>query len=144
MFFALDHIARRQIGRSLYRLKAPIESAPKEVDCSSFVKWLYAHVDITLPRLAREQYEVCCSYGCARDAQPCDLVFTNSHHQRFVVCPVLDIGHVGFVTHAYTIIHASYYKGVVEESLEDFFGQQCTVALSGSVFSKSISKGDWK
>ena len=122
MFETLTESARSCVGSSKYVLYSGIDKAPVEVDCSSFTKWLYSHLGVEIPRLAREQNDHCSIHFPPQDALPGDLVFRKAYCPRYEVCPILDIGHVGFVTMEKTVIHASWDRGgVVEESLDNFF-----------------------
>ena len=118
----LTDVARQCVGRSKFQLRADPLWAPDIVDCSSFVQWLFAQVGIDLSRLAHQQFEFCGKYLCPQEAKPGDLIFRQGFWPRFQVCPVLGVGHVGFVTSDKTIIHARYKKSVVEDdSPETFF-----------------------
>jgi len=122
MFDDMTQIARTCVGVSSYVLQTSVENAPTKVDCSSFTQWLYLQVGIEIPRLARDQHDACISFLSAQYSLPGDLVFRKCRYARFKVCPVLDIGHVGFVTSDLTVIHASWTHGqVVEESMFDYF-----------------------
>ncbi len=48
-------LARQHIGISQYRRGAKPSEAPVIVNCSSFIKWLYAQRGIWLPRLSIQQ-----------------------------------------------------------------------------------------
>src|SRR3989338_8780587 len=51
-------LARQCIGTSRYRRGARPSEAPAVVDCSSFIKWLYAQRGIWLPRRSIQQREL--------------------------------------------------------------------------------------
>lgn len=122
MFDDMTLIARTCIGTSVYKLGANDTSAPRLFDCSSFTQWLYKKVGVVVPRLAREQHDTCFLHLPAVKALPGDLLFRKCRYPRYIRCPILDIGHVGFVTRELTVIHASWAHGtVVEESLLEYF-----------------------
>lgn len=114
--------ARSCIGLSVYRLKSLTEQAPAEVDCSSFVQWVFSNVDVCLPRLAYEQFHSCHTYRPASYAKVGDLIFKGGSSQSYYDrCPVLGIDHVGIVTTKCTVIHAtSSRRGVVEDTIQAF------------------------
>ncbi len=125
-FFVVDidlvMLARRCIGISQYRRGALYSDAPRVVDCSSFVKWLYGQRGVWLPRRTIQQ----CKYGEAINVNEIiagDVVFTSGWIDWYDVDPVNGIGHAGIATGEGTIVHAlSKEAGVVEEPLESFLG----------------------
>lgn len=115
-------LARQCIGVSKYRRGAAPELAPGIVDCSSFVRWLYGHKGIWLPRRSIQQMAVGRATRLA-SADAGDLIFTTGPINYYVRDPDSGVGHVGFVTNAKTVIHAAgEHRGVIETPLEQFIG----------------------
>ena len=115
-------IAREWIGKSSYQLKAKFSGAPRVVDCSSFVKWIYAQRGIWLPRLSIQQ-SILGEDVSPADFLPCDLIFLGG--PWYVDDPLEGVGHVGIVASDKTVIHASVtVKTVVESPLEEFLGEE--------------------
>ena len=106
-------LARQWIGRSAYRRGTWASGAPAVVDCSSFVKWLYAQRGIWLPRLAVQQRE-CGERVHIEDIVAGDLVFVSGRFDFYRSDPSDGVGHVGIATGDGTVVHASYEAGVVE------------------------------
>lgn len=128
----LTVIARGQIGRATYKLGALHSEAPNKFDCSSFTQWLYGLAGETIPRLAYEQFESCSEWHTPRQAKPGDLVFRRHVFARSTICPVLGVGHVGFVSSDLTVLHTTKRQGsVVEESFTDFFNFASSVVCVG-------------
>lgn len=125
-------VARDQIGKPTYQNRAKFSEAPSVVDCSSFVKWVYAQRGIWLPRLSIQQrhFTVTSGWGgdypwlvSANDLLPCDLIFTEG--PWYIDNPQDNVGHVGIMTDNKTVIHATSRAGtVIESPLEEFFGDQ--------------------
>lgn len=136
----MTQMARACVGVSTYVLQTSTANAPAQVDCSSFTQWLYVQVGIEIPRLARDQHDVCQVYIPARDSLPGDLVFRRCKYSRFLTCPMIDIGHVGFVTTDLTVIHASWnHDAVVEETLAKYFEFKTRGLWSGRMTGKETS-----
>lgn len=98
----------------------------KGVDCSGFVKRVYADaLGINLPRSSREQAEYCSKVN-RQELQPGDLVFfsTSKGSTR--------VSHVGIFMGAGQMIHASSSKGVIISHLDQDYYKR-TYSGSGSV-----------
>lgn len=112
--------ARMCSGVSWYHRGASIAQAPQIVDCSSFVKWLYAQRGIWLPRYAIQQR----AYLAHAVEQDClrvgDLVFASRMHGLYEENPSDRVGHVGMMFSNDTVIHASQDRGVRETFLRTF------------------------
>lgn len=116
-------LARSCVGVSTYKRGARVSEAPAVVDCSGFVRWLFAERGIWLPRRSIQQREAgeIISLG---EAVAGDLVFTSGSKDYYLEDKTDGVGHVGFVTDVNTVIHASNQKrGVVEDPLERFVGR---------------------
>ena len=80
------------------------------IDCSGFVKTFYSSVyDITLPRTAREQYDVAYKISKAK-LQQGDLLFFNTRG---------GVSHVGIYLQNNKFVHASTNNGVVISDMND-------------------------
>lgn len=113
-------LARQCIGASQYRRGARPSEAPEIVDCSSFVKWLYAQRGIWLPRRSIQQREL----GEAVNLDGLvagDLIFISSWINYYLDDPADGVGHVGIATNDGTVIHAANRKvNAVETPLDKF------------------------
>ena len=118
----LVRLARECIRTSLYRRGARFSEAPSIVDCSSFMKWLYAQRGVWLPRRSIQQRE----YGAVvalDEVVAGDVVFVSGWIDYFDDDPADGVGHVGIATGEGTVIHAANSSlGVVESPLERFIG----------------------
>ena len=113
-------LARQCIGKSLYRRGAKLSQAPSVVDCSSFVKWLYAQRGIWLPRRSIQQREIGKAI-CLDQVMGGDLIFAPGFINYYIDDPSDNVGHVGMATGENTVIHAANEKaGVVESPLVSF------------------------
>lgn len=116
-------LARQCIGTSLYRRGAHFSEAPAVVDCSSFIKWLYAQRGVWLPRRSIQQREL----GDPVDLDELvsgDIIFVSGRIDYYHDDPANGVGHVGIVTGDETVIHAANKKAnVVETSLDKFVGK---------------------
>ncbi len=116
-------LARRCIVTSVYRRGARLSEAPAVVDCSSFMKWLYAMRGIWLPRRSIQQREL----GEAIPVNALlagDLVFVSGHVDYYMDDPADGVGHVGIATGDNTVIHAANKKSnIVETPLGAFVGK---------------------
>lgn len=91
-------------------------SSRSGTDCSGFVSTIYAGVGVSLPRRAREMYEVGTPVSL-KTIIPGDLVF-------FANTAGKGITHVGIYTGQSKFIHASTSSGVVYSSLEqDYYSR---------------------
>jgi hypothetical protein len=113
--------AEQAVGISTYKRGARMSQAPTEMDCSGFIKWVYAQRGIRVPRRAAHQKIMAISVHM--DAiRPGDLVFTAGP-----VCPPIGheqarVGHVGIVCRDETVLHATTEipGGIVRSSLMDW------------------------
>jgi len=107
---------------SVYKLEASIYDSPMIVDCSSFVKWVYAQAGIRLPRPSIDQRD--CGQEVDLDSlESGDLIFTTGPQNYFEHEPDKGVGHVGIATGFNTVIEASARrKKVVETGLDKFLG----------------------
>lgn len=114
-------LARELVGRSRYVFDAKYKRAPRVVNCSSMVKWLYARRGIWLPKYAVEQREMG-QVVADGDLQAGDLVFkAGTGWNLYHLHPSEAVGHVGMATGQGTVIHAADSKrGVVEDPCEHF------------------------
>lgn len=116
----LSGLARQCVGKSQYRRGAQPSEAPDIVDCSSFIKWLFAQRGIWLPRRTiqqKERGEILRGFQVQKD----DVVFVSGHINYYRKEPRDGVGHVGIATERGTIIHAANTKeGIIETSYNDF------------------------
>lgn len=116
----LPGLARSQIGRAQWRRKALPKEAPHVVNCSTFIKWLYAELGIWLPRRAIQQREFGMPVSRGQLAQG-DIVFIEGRHPCYYHDPNDGVGHVGIMAQEHTVIHAGGpNKSVCEVSLDEF------------------------
>lgn len=112
-------LARSLIGNSEYLYTATVDQAPGgKVDCSSFVKWLYAERGIWIPRNAYEQAQVG-NPVAVEFLEPGDLVFARGTYPHATSNHPEGVGHVGIVSDRETVIHATG-PGVIETDLVTF------------------------
>jgi hypothetical protein len=123
IFPDLIALARGCIGKSEYRRGSRLFEAPRNFDCSSFIKWLYSQAGICLPRRSIQQRDI--GEAVAKeDINALDAVFVSGHIDYFHDDPADGVGHVGLATGKGTVIHAANRKlGVIESSLADFIGK---------------------
>ena len=120
-------VAREHLGRALYRKGVKMSEAAGTFDCSSFTKWTYAQLGVSIPRFSIDQQEFgeqVIETESAFDftqTQQGDLVFCSSDKQNFFWNKEEEgIGHVGLVTEEKSIIHATAEKGLHECSVDVF------------------------
>ena len=116
-------LARQCIGTSQYRRGAKPSEAPAILDCSSFMKWLYAMRGIWLPRRSIQQREL--GEVVSRDELVAgDIVFVSGWIDYYHDDPANGVGHVGIATCDGTVVHAADRKAnVVETPLDKFVGK---------------------
>lgn len=116
-------LARQCVSTSQYRRGAGSSEAPAIVDCSSFIKWLYAQRGIWLPRRSIQQREL----GEAVDLDKIvagDVVFVSGWIDYYHDDPTNGVGHVGIATGVGTVVHAANRKvNVAETPLDKFVGK---------------------
>ncbi|MDO8463016.1 MAG: NlpC/P60 family protein [bacterium] len=116
-------LARQCIGTSQYRRGAKLSEAPAVIDCSSFMKWLYAMRGIWLPRRSIQQREL----GEVINLDELvagDVVFVSGWIDYYHDDPANGVGHVGIATGDGTVMHAADRKAnVVETPLDKFVGR---------------------
>jgi len=116
-------LARQCITTSLYRRGARFYEAPRVVDCSSFIKWLYAQRGIWLPRRSIQQRELGEIVNPDKIVSG-DVVFVSGWIDYYHDNPSDGVGHVGIATDDGTVIHASdKQSNVIETPLEKFIGK---------------------
>ena len=116
-------LARQCIGTSQYRRGARPSEAPTVVDCSSFIKWLYAQRGIWLPRRSIQQRELG-EVVNLDELVAGDVVFISGRIDYYHDDPANGVGHVGIATGYGTVVHAADRKvNVVESPLDKFVGE---------------------
>ncbi len=115
-------LARQCIGTVKYHRGARSSEAPAIVDCSSFIKWLYAKRGIWLPRRSVQQRELG-EPVCRDEIIADDVVFVSGRINYYHDDPANGVGHVGLATDEETVIHAASERtGVIESPLDKFIG----------------------
>lgn len=116
-------LARQCISTSHYRRGAKPSEAPAIVDCSSFIKWLYAQRGIWLPRRSIQQRELG-EVVNLDELVAGDVVFVSGWIDYYHDDPANGVGHVGIATGDGTVVHAANRKAnVVETPLDKFVGK---------------------
>ena len=116
-------LARQCIITSRYRRGARLSEAPGILDCSSFIKWLYAQRGIWLPRRSIQQRELG-EVVSLDELAAGDVVFVSGWINYYHDDPADGVGHVGIATDDGTIVHAAgRMANVVETSLYEFVGE---------------------
>lgn len=142
----LMSLARKCIGTSEYRRNAMFSEAPSILNCSIFIKWLYAQRGIWLPRRSIQQRELGDVIN-SLNLTIGDLVFKSARINYFLDDPNDGVGHVGIITGEETIIHAvnsNGQKGVVEVpdhvflKSENFRGARRIMPKNRSVFTFAV------
>jgi len=112
--------ARSRVGISSFKRDARLNDAPEYVNCSGFIRWIYAQRGIWLPRRAIQQREVG-GIVFLDNLQKGDLVFTTGRLNRYVDDPSDGVGHVSMVTENNTLIMAANEMvGIREYALDNF------------------------
>ncbi len=113
-------IARKYIGHAQYLRGVSVSKAPDVIDCSSYMKWLYAHLGIWIPRRSVQQRWHGEPVG-VDDVAALDLVFTTGFKNYYIDDHSDGVGHVGMVTESRTVIHAaSKEHGLMETPIASF------------------------
>ena len=113
-------IARGRIGVSKYKHAQDPAAAPGLVDCATFVRWVYSHLGIWLPRFSIQQSELGWPIELGNHKIG-DLIFSQGYYGKYWVEGSDKIGHVGLVSSSNTVIHAAGTRlGVIESTLEYF------------------------
>lgn len=116
-------LARQCIGKSEYQRGVKISEAPAVLDCSSFMKYLYAQLGIWIPRRSIQQRELGEVIKLEK-VQAGDLIFVSGYIDYYINNPLDGVGHVGIVTNTNTVIHAANKKnGIIESSINNFIGE---------------------
>ena len=113
-------LTRQCVINSTYRRGAKPSEAPAIVDCSSFIKWLYAQRGIWLPRRSIQQRSLG-EIVKLDELISGDVVFISGKIDYFHSDPADGVGHVGIVINNRTVVHAANKDvGVIETPLEEF------------------------
>ena len=116
-------IARACIGASRYQRGSRLADAPDVLDCSSFIKWLYAQRGIWLPRRTVQQMEIGTPIDLSNIVAG-DVIFTTGRVNYYLDDPAQGVGHAGFATGEGTVVHAANSRtGIVESKLDNFLGK---------------------
>ena len=113
-------LARQCIGTSQYRRGSRLFEAPAVVDCSSFIRWIYAQRGIWLPRRSIQQRELGEAVNLDKLVAG-DVVFVSGWIDYYHDDPTNGVGHVGIATGDGTVVHAADRKANVVETLLDKF-----------------------
>lgn len=115
-------VARSRIGRSSYKRRTDFILAPETVNCSTFIKWVYAQRGIWLPKRHIQQREMGTRVHDEADIVAGDLVFWTGNSNFYRDDPHTGVGHVGICTASQTVIHATK-KGSVHGVIETPYEQ---------------------
>jgi cell wall-associated NlpC family hydrolase len=114
-------LAASHVGRGRYSGKATLDQAPLNVNCFTFVQWLWRETGIIVPEHLLAWKD---ALPVEREhMQPCDLTFTPRLNRSLETD---DFGHVGIVGRDGWIIHASRSRGMIgADSPTRFFERGC-------------------
>lgn len=107
-----NYYHRRIISKAMEYLGTPYVfggSSPYGFDCSGYVRYVFAHAGVYLPRMADEQYEVGMPV-MKSDLRPGDLVYFTTY--------TYGVSHVGIYLGDHKFIHASSSRGVCIDTLQ--------------------------
>ncbi|MBT5807854.1 C40 family peptidase [Candidatus Uhrbacteria bacterium] len=112
-------ISRSLIGNATYVRGANPASAPGIVDCSTYTAWVCRHVDVPLPRYARDQHAQCDTVIRAQ-LLPLDFIFFRvKDNEDLERIPRNHVAHVGIVVSNTHFVHAATPKlGVIEQLID--------------------------
>ncbi|MDG1950840.1 MAG: NlpC/P60 family protein [bacterium] len=121
-------IALSRVGKSRHKLYAAEHLVPDVVDCSSYLRWVFAQMEVQLPRWASQQASMC--RRITRDqVRAGDLVFMTSRNPKWSIDHV---GHIGLAISNDRLVHAaSCAHGVVTMSIDRITPAQCGGRLVG-------------
>ena len=112
--------ARNLVGRSQYRRSARLNEAPKVLDCSSLVKYVYGLAGIWLPRRSIQQRQMGQIINLP-NRQSGDIIFCSGRIDYYKDDPADGVGHVGIISGPDTVIHAANSKvGIIESTISSF------------------------
>ena len=117
--------AKQFVGKP-YKYGASMDEAPDFFDCSSFVKYVFAHVGVELPRssILQATDTTGMEIPSITEAQPGDLFFMRStkgyYDDEAFNGRKLSIGHVGIYCGDNMFLHAkSSFGGVVFQNVSE-------------------------
>lgn len=117
-------VARKCIGISRYAFLEENAHPPNVVNCYIFVGWVYTQCGIVLPETLAGQLYAGAPIEFSNTLKDGDLIFRGDSHWGAYYDDdraVEGVGHVGILTAAQTVIHASWKQGtVIEEIVEKF------------------------
>ena len=113
-------LARQLVGRARYEYLARLEDAPRVVNCMTLIEWAFGRYGVVFPKRRIEWWVELGTAVAVSDLIACDLVFTKGPRNFPVQGIPGGIGHVGLVTEAHTVIHATNYVGVEEVFMHEF------------------------
>ncbi len=91
-----------------YKYGALMSDAPDYFDCSGFVKYVFAHVGVTIPRSTIEQAEFAGKkVHDLKNIRPGDCIFVHGTSGHYNKTFPQGIGHVGIYTEDNAVVHAS-------------------------------------
>ena len=108
--------ARSLIGVAQYEYLAKPDEAPAQVNCSSFVRWVYGQCGIWIPRRTIQQFQDLHPVTEADDIVAGDLLFWTGKGRWYVEYPEITIGYVSIATDEGTMVHASQRVHAVVET----------------------------
>lgn len=89
-------------------------TTPSGFDCSGFIQYIFAKFDVSIPRLADEQY-LLGERSATEDLVPGDLVFFTTYEEG--------ASHCGLYLGEREFIHVASSRGVSISSLDDYYWQ---------------------
>lgn len=117
-------IAKAAIERP-YLLGAPVRQQPSHFDCAGFIKWVFAHGGVWLPRYTVLQFD-CGEEINPQNVLPGDLIFQPGKSPWTHGRALNGVGHVALVVGSDACLHTtSHTGGVMEASLAKFSKRIC-------------------
>jgi len=127
----LVYFARKHLGKP-YKFGAKSYEAPKTFDCSSFVRYLYKRISISLPRTALDQALLGKTIESKKELlKKGDLLFFKGGWGHYNPQFPMGIGHVGIYVGNGKVINARSKEingketgFVIEEDVESFLNRK--------------------
>jgi len=125
----LLHFANKHLGKP-YKFGAESYDAPQEFDCSSFIQYLYARVNIDLPRAGLQQASCGKKITPTSELEVGDLLFLKGTQGHYNKDFPEGIGHVVLYIGKGKVVHASGDAGeVIEEPVNKFLNRSDLVVI---------------
>lgn len=132
--------AKKLVGVSEFKRGAHPKDAPKTLDCSGLIKWVFGQCGLWLPRRTIQQLTHLPAQEIAlQDIHPGDVIFRKGRRNYFDDTG-REVGHAGLYVGEGTVVHAkNSASGIISEALDEFLATNTLTAIRRFIVTETVT-----